>query len=86
MIVKVKGYRVDIKINETGAYVEYTSLKNPVTLEMAYSLARYLHRQDSPGRIVEVTGANGSGRVIDHWEKGQPWEHDQPPKEVSHEV
>lgn len=61
------GYRVDIKSNITGSYMEYTSLKIPVTLEMARSLAAHLKRGDgknnTAGRIVEVP----SGKVIEEW-------------------
>lgn len=61
------GYRVDIKVNDTGLYTEYTSRKIPVTLEMAQSLAAHLKRGDGQrntgGRIVEVP----SGKVVESW-------------------
>jgi hypothetical protein len=55
--------RVEILMDVTQTYAPYTSLKTPVTLEMAAALGRYLKRQNSAGRIVEVS----SGRVIDQW-------------------
>ena len=57
------GYRVDILMELTGTYAEYTSLKVPVDLPFAESLARDLQRQHSPGRIVKVP----EGEVIEQW-------------------
>lgn len=60
---KAEDYRVEILMSLTISYAPYTSLKTPVDLEMAESLGRYLKRQRSPGRIVEVS----SGRIIEEW-------------------
>lgn len=60
---KVIGYRVDILMNETQTYAEYTALKKPVEREFADSLVRYLKRQSSPGRLVEIP----SQKVIEEW-------------------
>lgn len=56
-------YRVDIKLNETGDFVEYAGRKNPLSFEMAKSLSIYLKRQKSSGRLVKVP----EERVIDQW-------------------
>jgi hypothetical protein len=57
------GYRIDLKLATTGSYIEYTSLKVPVTREMAEALGRGLKRQGAPGRIVRVP----CGDVIEEW-------------------
>jgi hypothetical protein len=57
------GYRVDLKLTTTGTFIEYTSLKVPVTLEMAEALGRGLQRQHAAGRIVAVP----SGEVVKEW-------------------
>jgi len=56
------GYRVDLKL-VTGEWIEYTSLRVPVTLEMAEALGRGLQRQHAAGRIVAVP----SGDVVKEW-------------------
>jgi len=58
------GFRVDLKLTTTGTYIEYTSLKVPVTLEMAEALGRGLKRQGAAGRIVEVPDE----KIIESWE------------------
>jgi hypothetical protein len=58
------GFRVDLKLTTTGTYIEYTSLKVPVTLEMTEALGRGLKRQGAAGRIVELPGA----RIVESWE------------------
>jgi len=57
------GFRVDLRLC-TGEWIEYTSLKVPVTLEMAEALGRGLKRQNAAGRIVELPGA----RIVESWE------------------
>ena len=66
------GYRVDIQLTfrdlsgkETGRkMVEYTSLKNSVTLEMAQSLAEHLKRNKTGGRIVSFS----DNSIVEEWE------------------
>jgi hypothetical protein len=47
----------------TGSYIEYTSLKVPVTREMAEALAGHLRRNKTGGRIIRIP----SGEVVDEW-------------------
>ena len=65
-ISKISGFRVDLKSALTGKFMEYTSLKVPVTFQMACSLATHLKRSRTGGRIVEIP----SGRVVEEWENG----------------
>jgi hypothetical protein len=58
------GFRVDLKLTTTGTYIEYTSLKIPITLEMAEALGRGLKRQGAAGRIVRIP----SQEVVETWE------------------
>jgi len=60
---KKVGAIVEIKLTITGKYSEYTSHKNPITLEMGKSLAAYLKKQNSPGRLLSFP----EGKVIDEW-------------------
>ena len=60
---KPKGFVVEIKLALTGKFVPYTSTKRPVDGGMARSLADYLKRQNSPGRLVRVP----EGEIIDEW-------------------
>jgi len=60
---KLTGYRVDILMSLTQTYAPYTSQKTPIDLDMAKSLAAYLKRQKSAGRIVCVM----NGEVLDEW-------------------
>ena len=60
---KTEDYRIEILMRLTQSYAPYTSLKTPVNFEMAESLARYLKRQGSAGRIMEVS----SGKIIEEW-------------------
>lgn len=48
------GYIVYLKIAATGRYAEYTSLKRPVELAMAESLAEHLRRNKTGAMIVEA--------------------------------
>ena len=57
------GYRVDLFLLPARHYVEYTSLKRPVTREMAESLGNYLRRQSASGRIIDVA----TGEIIKEW-------------------
>jgi hypothetical protein len=57
------GYRLDLRL-VTGEWIEYTSLKVPVSREMADALGRGLKRQGAGGRIVETP----SGVVVEEWE------------------
>ena len=57
------GYRVDLRL-VTGEWIEYTSLKVPLTREMAEALGRGLKRQGTGGRIVEVP----ANVVVEEWE------------------
>ena len=54
--------KVEIKLSSTGTYVPYTSSKNYLDIEMAKSLASYLKRQNSPGRLVA-----SDGQILDQW-------------------
>jgi hypothetical protein len=70
-----RRFRVDIRLNETGQYAEYTSRKQLVTEGMARSLAEGLKRGNergsTGGRIVEICEPNElrvAERVIDQWE------------------
>jgi len=62
-VKKPEGYRVDLRLN-LGSWVEYTSKKRPVTLEMAQSLAEHLRRGGSGGRIMKVPEET----VVESWE------------------
>jgi hypothetical protein len=57
------GCRVEVKSNETGGYIPYTSVKTPVTPAMATSLASHLKRSRAAGRVIEVPAE----RVVDEW-------------------
>lgn len=46
------GYIVYLKLAATGKYAEYTSLKRPIGLEMAESLAEHLRRNKTAAMIV----------------------------------
>jgi len=63
-MIKLDIYRVEILLSLTGTYASYTSLKIPVSFDMAKSLSQYLKRQKSAGRIVEVS----SGKVVEQWD------------------
>lgn len=52
--MKQGGYIVFLKLAATGRYAEYTSLKKPVALEMAESLAEHLRRNKTQVMIVEA--------------------------------
>ena len=60
---QLEGFRVDLQL-VTGEWIEYSSLKKPVTREMAEALGRGLKRQGAGGRIVEVP----SQVVVETWE------------------
>jgi hypothetical protein len=57
------GCRVDM-ISVDGVWMEYTSLKEPVTLEMGMSLAEHLRRSHTGGRVVETP----SGKLLAEWD------------------
>ena len=57
---KPNGYIVFFELASTGSYAEYTSLKRPVTREMAESLAEHLKRNRTGSMIVEVP----SGEIV----------------------
>lgn len=67
------GFRVDIEIPLRNnkkelvgwTFIEYTSFRDPVTREMADSLATHLKRNKTAGRIV----ANASGEVVEQWQR-----------------
>jgi hypothetical protein len=60
---EVHDCRVDILLNETGRYAEYTSRKKLVTETFGRSLMEHLKRSGSGCRLVRiVTGRNRSQR------------------------
>ena len=60
------GFIVYLWLKGPRCFVEYTSLTNPVSREMAESLAGHLKRNATGGRIVEQP----SGRLIEEWKDG----------------
>lgn len=59
------GYRVDLK-SMWGFWMEYTSLRKPVTLEMAEALFEHLQRNKTAVRIVDMA----TGKTIKEGECG----------------
>jgi len=54
------GYIVFLRLTITGKYAEYTSLKRPVELPMAESLAEHLRRNKTDAMIV----AAATGEIV----------------------
>jgi hypothetical protein len=47
-----------------GVWMEYTSLNQPVTVEMGMSLAEHLRRNHTGGQVIETP----SGKKLAEWE------------------
>ena len=60
---KPSGFVVEIKLALTGKFAAYTSTKRPLDEGMAKSLADYLKRQNSSGRLVKMP----EGEIVDAW-------------------
>lgn len=65
---KLTGFRVDLILAATGEYAEYTSLKQPVSRDMADSLSRHLERNQTGGRIVDFA----TGETVKTWNGKYP--------------
>jgi hypothetical protein len=70
-----KRFRVDLLMNLTGTYTEYTSRKQLINEAFARSLAEHLRRGGTGGRIVEIetwkTPAGFKSRrekIIEQWD------------------
>jgi hypothetical protein len=62
------GFQVQVRVNETGLYTGYSSLKRPESREMAESLAAWLKKSGCGGRIVDLS----NDKVIEQWETTAP--------------